>query len=88
MKEKLTSWSDMKDKIIEILDDYTVPVFNAISKTHYKNVANDILKETNRANIIREFIQEVEHRAEEKMLMTGKLEGAHYAAMKELSADL
>jgi hypothetical protein len=38
--------------------------------------------------IIREFVREVERRAEQKMLLTGKLEGAHYAAMKELLAEL
>lgn len=34
--------------------------------------------------IVQMFVQEVEYRAEEKMLKTGKLEGAHYAAMKQL----
>lgn len=34
--------------------------------------------------IINRFVQMVERRAEAKMLKTGKLEGAHYAAMKEL----
>lgn len=33
------------------------------------------------------FIQEVERRAEEKMLKTGKLEGAHYAAMKQVAEE-
>ena len=33
---------------------------------------------------IEQFIAEVEKRAEEKMLKTHKLEGAHYAAMKEV----
>lgn len=37
----------LKDEIIEILNDYTVPVFNAISKTSYKNIADDIIKATN-----------------------------------------
>ena len=40
------------------------------------------------AEIIKEFVEAVEAKAEEKMLMTGKLEGAHYAAMKELSEEL
>ena len=34
--------------------------------------------------IINRFVQAVERQAEDKMLKTGKLEGAHYAAMKEL----
>lgn len=34
--------------------------------------------------IVQMFVEEVEYRAEEKMLKTGKLEGAHYAAMKQL----
>ena len=38
--------------------------------------------------IIKDFVKAVEAKAEEKMLMTGKLEGAHYAAMKELSEEL
>lgn len=37
---------------------------------------------------IHNFIERVERRAEEKMLKTGKLEGAHYAAMKQLQADM
>lgn len=34
------------------------------------------------------FVEKVERRAEEKMLKTGKLEGAHYAAMKQLQAEM
>jgi len=41
----------------------------------------------NKIKIIREFIAEVEKRAEEKMLMTGKLEGSHYAAMKQVFGE-
>lgn len=37
---------------------------------------------------IKIFVAEVEKRAEEKMLLTGKLEGAHYAAMKQLVKEL
>jgi len=37
---------------------------------------------------IDEFVFEVERRAENKMLKTGKLEGSHYAAMKELQKEL
>lgn len=33
------------------------------------------------------FCQRVEKRAEQKMLLTHKLEGAHYAAMKELLVE-
>lgn len=35
-----------------------------------------------------EFVELVEKRAEEKMLKTGKLEGSHYAAMKEIQKEL
>jgi hypothetical protein len=37
--------------------------------------------------IVQMFIQEVEYRAEEKMLKTGKLEGSHYAAMKQVADE-
>ncbi len=36
---------------------------------------------------ISEFVKQVEARAEEKMLITHKLEGAHYAAMKEVEKE-
>lgn len=38
-------------------------------------------------NIINIFVAVVEKRAEEKMLLTGKLEGAHYAAMKQTAKE-
>jgi len=38
--------------------------------------------------VIKDFVARVELRAEEKMLKTGKLEGAHYAAMKEIAKSL
>lgn len=31
------------------------------------------------------FVEVVERKAEDKMLLTGKLEGAHYAAMKQIA---
>ena len=37
---------------------------------------------------IRAFCDEVNRRAEANMLKTGKLEGAHYAAMRQLRAEL
>jgi hypothetical protein len=37
---------------------------------------------------IKRFIEMVEHRAETKMIITGKLEGSHYAAMKELQKEI
>jgi len=46
--------------------------------------SNNVIKE----NIINEFIAQVEKLAEEKMLKTGKLEGSHYAAMKELQRKM
>ncbi len=48
----------------------------------------ETLEAKNAANIvISMFVQEVERRAEEKMLLTGKLEGAHYAAMKQVAEE-
>jgi len=38
--------------------------------------------------IIENFVKMVEFHAEAKMIKTGKLEGAHYAAMKELLAKM
>jgi hypothetical protein len=37
--------------------------------------------------IVSMFVETVEYRAEQKMLKTGKLEGAHYAAMKQLAKE-
>lgn len=37
---------------------------------------------------IREFVRCIEELAEKNMLKTGKLEGAHYAAMKQLLKEL
>lgn len=34
------------------------------------------------------FVEQVEKQAEENMLKTHKLEGAHYAAMKKLQKEL
>ena len=38
--------------------------------------------------VIRAYTAEVNRRAENKMLLTGKLEGSHYAAMREINAEL
>lgn len=38
-------------------------------------------------NVINIFVAVIEKRAEEKMLITGKLEGAHYAAMKQTAKE-
>lgn len=40
-----------------------------------------------RAAIINEFVEHVERRAERKMEITHKLEGSHYAAMKEVQRE-
>jgi len=37
--------------------------------------------------IIRSYTAEVNRRAENKMLLTGKLEGSHYAAMRAINAE-
>lgn len=44
----------------------------------------DYLKHEDIINVLRIFIKTVEFKAEEKMLKTGKLEGAHYTAMKQV----
>ena len=38
--------------------------------------------------IISAFIEKVERRAEQYMLKTGKLEGMHYRAMKDLAEEM
>lgn len=38
--------------------------------------------------IIRQFVQAVERRAEEKMLITHKLEGSHWTAMREILQEM
>ena len=38
--------------------------------------------------IIRSYTAEVNRRAENKMLLTGKLEGSHHAAMREINQEL
>jgi hypothetical protein len=37
---------------------------------------------------VKEFVEEVERRAESNMLKTGKLEGAHYRAMKDVLEEM
>lgn len=37
---------------------------------------------------IKDFVESVEAKAEQAMLITGKLEGAHYAAMKSLVKEM
>ena len=51
-----------------------------------KEKLKDIDRETINL-VISVFVQEVEYRAEEKMLKTGKLEGSHYAAMKQVAEE-
>jgi hypothetical protein len=51
-----------------------------------KEKLKDIDRETINL-VISVFVQEVEYRAEEKMLKTGKLEGSHYAAMKQVADE-
>jgi len=57
----------------------------------YSNVPEMVVdtlgKEDSIRILISMFVQEVEKRAEEKMLKTGKLEGAHYAAMKQIAEE-
>ena len=38
--------------------------------------------------ILRAYTAEVNRRAESKMLKTGKLEGSHHAAMREINQEL
>ena len=44
----------------------------------FKEVVREVGK-----RIINDFIERVERRAEEKMIKTGKIKDAYYAAMKE-----
>jgi hypothetical protein len=37
---------------------------------------------------LEQFLEEVNRRAEQKMLKTRKLEGSHYAAMQELAKEI
>jgi hypothetical protein len=39
-------------------------------------------------NLLSEIFDEIERRAEGNMLKTSKLEGSHYAAMKEVRTEL
>jgi hypothetical protein len=61
------------------------------SSKRYSNVQEMVVdtldKEDSYRIFISMFVQEVERRAEEKMLKTGKLEGAHYAAMKQVAEE-
>ena len=43
--------------------------------------------DAHKLRIVEEFCEAVERKAEDKILITGKLEGAHYNAMKELRED-
>lgn len=48
----------------------------------------DIALDQARREAIKDFYAKVCERAESKMLKTGKLEGAHFASMKEIIAEL
>jgi hypothetical protein len=49
-----------------------------------EKVTREIASLRRSREVINRFVTLVERRAEAKMLKTSKLEGAHYAAMKEL----
>lgn len=75
------------DKIYLIYDDTPEPRATwTTKKERWDDVEFRPLER--RIDIIKEFIEQVEALAEAKMLKTGKLEGAHYAAMKELAKKL
>jgi hypothetical protein len=61
------------------------------SSQRYSSVPEMLLNTLNSEDahriLISMFVQEVERRAEEKMLKTGKLEGSHYAAMKQVAEE-
>lgn len=82
MEKELTALFDELTPLAHTTGRYAYPVkeTNQIIRKHFENMIP--------AEIIKEFVEQVERKAEEKMLKTGKLEGAHYAAMKELIADL
>lgn len=50
------------------------------------NIVKTIMK--NEMEAINSFVECVEKIAETNMLKTGKLEGAHYAAMKQLQKEM
>lgn len=54
---------------------------------HRANKARNAFADAQRSAIMR-FCEEVERQAEANMLKTGKLEGAHYAAMRKLRSEL
>ena len=70
--EKMT-----KDKLLEILEDYTVPAFNAIHKDRYKNVINDILKSMEWRSVEDELPEESNHLIVHKH--NGLVIGMYYA---------
>jgi hypothetical protein len=78
-------------KMIEEIQEKVKNLEKAQSSRRYSNVPEMIVdtlgKEDSIRILISMFVQEVERRAEEKMLKTGKLEGAHYAAMKQIADE-
>jgi hypothetical protein len=50
----------------------------------WRNFTHQHEPKADKVSIISGFVESVERRAEEKMLKTGKLEGAHYAAMRQI----
>jgi uncharacterized protein YaaR (DUF327 family) len=93
-----TTQNDWFDEVVKDTEDY----FNNSSKEqimddlrksgyeYYKKYGQNFLDGYDNIvkPIINEFVREVEKLAEEKMLKTGKLEGSHYAAMKELQRKI
>jgi hypothetical protein len=75
-------------KSIEEIQEKVKKLENSKRYSNAQEMVVDTLdKKDSHKILISMFVQEVECRAEEKMLKTGKLEGAHYAAMKQIADE-
>jgi hypothetical protein len=75
-------------KSIEEIQERIKELENSKRYSNVQEMVVDTLdKESSHKILISMFVQEVERKAEEKMLKTGKLEGAHYAAMKQIADE-
>lgn len=67
---------------------YTAHAEEQVKTSDLLAEAAGLIESFDKRRIINEFIEKVEKLAEEKMLKTGKLEGSHYAAMKQLQQEM
>jgi hypothetical protein len=71
-----TTWDEVTEGRVKLLTDFSH------SKTEHKQAWSRI-----EYRILRAFVAEANRRAELNMLKTGKLEGSHYAAMKQIISE-